>query len=206
MFTGIIEAIGTVESVAERGGDRRLRFATGDMDLTDVQPGDSIATNGCCLTAAALTANGFIADLSTETLALTTTNDWQVGTRVNLEKSLTPQTRLGGHLVSGHVDGVAEVLSRESSARAETFWLAAPPALARYIARKGSVTIDGTSLTVNAVDGPRFCLTIIPHTLEKTIIADYRPGTRVNLEVDLIARYLERLHQSDCAPPPEKPV
>ena len=199
MFTGIIEAIGTIESVEQRGGDVRLTVATGKLDLSDVHIGDSICTSGCCLTVVELPGHGFVADVSTETLKLTTLSSWQSGTEVNLEKSLTPMSRLGGHMVSGHVDAVAEVISREPSARAEVFWLRAPSEFARYIAHKGSVTLDGTSLTVNRVEGADFCLTIVPHTLQETVMDTYESGTKVNLEVDLVARYLERLQLGDAA-------
>lgn len=199
MFTGIIEAIGVIESIEERDGDVRLRVSTGKLDLSDVQLGDSICTNGCCLTAVELPGDGYVADVSVESLKITTLANWKVGTQVNLEKSLTPLARMGGHMVSGHVDGVAEVLSRGSSARAEVFWLRAPVEFARYIAHKGSVTIDGISLTVNEVNGNEFCLTIVPHTLQETVMDSYQAGTQVNLEIDLVARYLERLQMGDAA-------
>ncbi len=203
MFTGIIEAIGTVKAFEPREGDLRLYIQTGKLDLSDVQIGDSISTNGCCLTVVELPGDGYIADVSVETLRLTSIRDWQPGTLVNLEKSLTPATRMGGHMVSGHVDDTAEVLSRESSARAEVFWIKAPDRLARYIAQKGSIAVDGISLTVNEVKGADFCLTIVPHTLQETVMSEYRQGTRVNLEVDLFARYLERLQQGDAAAKPD---
>lgn len=171
----------------------RLTVRTGPLDLRDVALGDSIATNGVCLTAVALIGNGFKADVSRETLDLTTLHALQPGSPVNLEKALTLNTRLGGHLVSGHVDGVGKVLERRDDARSIRFVLQAPPALAKYIAHKGSICVDGVSLTVNRVDGNRFDLNIVPHTLQETIMQDYQPGSRVNLEVDLIARYLERL-------------
>lgn len=199
MFTGIIEAIGTVKAIEPRAGDLRLQIETGKLDLSDVQIGDSICTSGCCLTVVELPGDGYIADVSVESLRLTTIGDWQPGTLVNLEKSLTPSTRMGGHMVSGHVDDTAEVLSREASARAEVFWIKAPDRLARYIAQKGSIAVDGISLTVNEVKGADFCLTIVPHTLQETVMSEYRQGTRVNLEVDLFARYLERLQQGDAA-------
>lgn len=199
MFTGIIEAIGTIESLVPKEGDLTIEVNTGKLDLSDVRIGDSICTNGCCLTVVELAAKGYRADVSTETLSVTTLDEWQVGSSVNLEKSLTPESRMGGHMVSGHVDGVAEILSRESSALADVFWVRAPSALAKYIARKGSVTIDGVSLTVNEVNGDEFCLTIVPHTLQETIMSNYQPGTRVNIEVDLVARYLERLQLGDAA-------
>jgi len=199
VFTGIIEAIGTVKAIEPRSGDLRLHIETGKLDLSDVQIGDSICTSGCCLTVVQFPGDGYIADVSVESLRLTTIGDWQPGTLVNLEKSLTPATRMGGHMVSGHVDDTAEVLSRETSARAEVFWIKAPDRLARYIAQKGSIAVDGISLTVNEVKGADFCLTIVPHTLQETVMSEYRQGTRVNLEVDLFARYLERLQQGDAA-------
>ena len=193
MFTGIIEAVGRLQSSEKRQGDLRMTVDSGQLDLSDVQLGDSIATNGVCLTVVELTGSGYVADVSLETLEYTTLDKLPAGSPLNLEKALTPTTRLGGHLVSGHVDGVGCVVSVESAARSSVFWLEAPKALARYIAHKGSVTIDGVSLTVNKVDGCRFALNIVPHTQQETIISHYRPGTRVNLEVDLLARYLERL-------------
>lgn len=199
MFTGIIEAVGEIVAAEPRGGDLRLRIKSNGLDLGDVQLGDSIATNGVCLTVVDLPGDGYWADVSVETLDFTTLRTWQVGRRVNLEKALTPTTRLGGHLVSGHVDGVGEVVSRHPDARSERFRIKAPAELAKYIAHKGSVTVDGTSLTVNAVDGDEFELNIVPHTIEKTVIGDYQAGTKVNLEVDVIARYLERLLLGDKA-------
>lgn len=199
MFTGIVEAVGHVVSVEPRGGDIRLTINNGKLDMSDVILGESIATNGVCLTVVEKLEQGYVADVSQETLKLTTIAEWVVNSRVNLEKSITLQSRLGGHMVSGHVDGIAEVIRRETDARAEQFWIKAPAHLARYIAHKGSVTIDGTSLTVNAVNGDEFALTIVPHTLEETIIGDYVVGTHVNIEVDLIARYLERIHLGEQA-------
>lgn len=199
MFTGIIEAVGEIVALQPSGGDLRLRVKTNELDLGDVVLGDSIATNGVCLTVVELPGDGYWADVSVETLDNTTLRGWKVGTPVNLEKALTPQTRLGGHLVSGHVDGVGEVVSRHGDARSERFRLKAPAALAKYIAHKGSITVDGTSLTVNAVDGDEFELNIVPHTIAKTVTGHYQPGTRVNLEVDVIARYLERLLLGDKA-------
>lgn len=202
MFTGIIEAIGEISQIEPKSGDTRLYIRTGKLDLGDVQPGDSIAVNGVCLTAVDLPGDGFWADVSQETLAKTTLTGYRVGQRVNLEKALTPSTRLGGHLVSGHVDGVGEVLSRKPAARSVQFAVRVPDTLARYIAHKGSVCVDGTSLTVNAVDGAVFELNIVPHTLQETIMDDYQPGTRVNIEVDLIVRYLERLLLGEAAAQP----
>ncbi len=203
MFTGIIEAIGTIRALTPKGGDVRVLVETGKLDLGDVKLGDSIAVNGVCLTAVELPGNGFWADVSRETLARTAFIDLKAGSRVNLEKALTPTSRLGGHLVSGHVDGVGEVVSWEDNARAVQFRIRAPRELAKYIALKGSITVDGTSLTVNAVNGAEFELTIVPHTLGETIMADYRPGQQVNLEVDLLARYLERLMMGDKAAEPK---
>ena len=199
MFTGIIEAVGKVVAVQPKNGDLRLRIKTGGLDLADVQLGDSIATNGVCLTVVDLPGDGYWADVSRETLDNTTITQWRVGQNVNLEKALTPQTRLGGHIVSGHVDGVGEVVSRHPDARSERFRLRAPKALAKYIAHKGSITVDGTSLTVNAVDGAEFELNIVPHTLAHTVMGEYQPGSLVNLEVDVLARYLERLMLGDKA-------
>jgi riboflavin synthase len=193
MFTGIIQAMGHIEAVAERGGDIRLTVHTGALDLSDVALGDSIATNGVCLTAVALSAKGFAADVSRESLSLTTLHLLKPGDRLNLEKALTLNSRLGGHLVSGHVDGIGRVVERREDARSIRFTIEAPKELAKYIAHKGSVCVDGTSLTVNGVRGAAFELNIVPHTLQETIMEGYRSGTRVNLEVDLIARYLERL-------------
>jgi riboflavin synthase len=199
MFTGIIEAIGEVVVCEPRGGDVRLRVKSSDLDFSEVQLGDSIATNGVCLTVVDLPGDGYVADVSAESLAMTSISDWSAGTLVNLERALTPKTRLGGHMVSGHVDDVGEVVSRHPDARSEQFRIRAPKALAKYIAHKGSITVDGTSLTVNKVEGAEFELNIVPHTLEKTVIGSYQPGTRVNLEVDVIARYLERLLLGDKA-------
>ncbi len=199
MFTGIIEAIGTVVVLQPKGGDMRLRINSAALDLADVQLGDSIATNGVCLTVTELPGDGFWADVSGETLARSGFQQLRVGSRVNLEKALTPTTRLGGHLVSGHVDGVGEVIERRADGRSERFRIKAPDALARYIAEKGSICIDGISLTVNRVDGAVFDLNIVPHTMQGTTLDEYRQGQWVNLEVDIIARYLERLVMGDRA-------
>lgn len=202
MFTGIIESIGTIRDMQPKGGDLRLTIATGKLDMGDVALGDSIAVNGVCLTAIAFDNSSFSADVSRETLSLTSLGNLNRGSKVNLEKALTLQTRLGGHLVSGHVDGLGEIISRHDDARSVRFSIRAPDSLAKYISAKGSITVDGTSLTVNKVDGSTFELNIVPHTLEETIIADYRSGTKVNLEVDVIARYLERLLLGDKAAQP----
>lgn len=199
MFTGIIETTGTVAEVKTVGGDVRLTVRAAGLDWRQVQLGDSIATNGICLTVVENLGDGFRADVSRETLSLTTLGDWRPGTAVNLEQALTPRSRLGGHIVSGHVDGIGEIVSRQGDARSERFQVRAPDALAKYIAHKGSITVDGTSLTVNAVKGAIFDLNIVPHTLKETVIQHYQTGTRVNLEVDVIARYLERLLMGDKA-------
>lgn len=193
MFTGIIEAVGTVSSLQSRGGDMRVTIRSGKLELGDVKLGDSIAVNGICLTAVALPGDGFVADVSGETLQRSAFVDLKPGSRVNLEKALTPTTRLGGHLVSGHVDGVGELLSLQQDGRSVRMRIQAPAELARYIAEKGSITIDGVSLTVNRVDGAQFDLNIVPHTVQETTLVDFKVGRRINLEVDLIARYLERL-------------
>ncbi len=193
MFTGIIESVGFIESIEDKGGDARFWINTNTLDMSDVQLGDSIAMNGVCLTAIELRDNAYCADVSVESLTLTSLKDLQAGDEVNLEKALTPTTRLGGHLVSGHVDGLGKVVERSDDARSVRFTLEAPAELAKYIAMKGSITIDGVSLTVNAVNGRNFEINIVPHTIEQTIIRHYQAGRAVNLEVDLIARYLERL-------------
>ncbi len=193
MFTGMVQAVGKVQTLEARGGDLRLQIQAGDLDTAALKIGDSIAMNGCCLTVVGKLPDGFGVDASRETLALTTFGDLKAGTAVNLETALTLSTPLGGHLVIGHVDGVGVVQSRREDARSVRYDIEVPVELMRYIARKGSICVDGVSLTVNAVEANRFEVNIIPHTLEHTIIRDYRIGTRVNLEVDLIARYLERL-------------
>lgn len=199
MFTGIIQAVGTIAAMEPSGGDLRLRVATGKLPLGDVALGDSICTNGVCLTVTDLPGDGYWADVSIETLNFTTLGQMKPGAAVNLEKALTPESRLGGHIVSGHVDGVGEIVSAVEDARSWRVVVRAPDALARYIAHKGSICIDGTSLTVNAVNGAEFDLNIIPQTMAETVFGDYHAGTRVNLEVDVIARYLERLVLGDAA-------
>ena len=202
MFTGIIQAVGEVAAMQPSGGDLRLRIKTGKLSLGDVALGDSICTNGVCLTVIELPGDGYWADVSVETLNFTTLGRLEPGSRVNLEKALTPESRLGGHIVSGHVDGVGEVVTLTEDARSTRFVLRAPDALAKYIAHKGSICVDGTSLTVNAVNGAEFDLNIIPQTMSETVFGDYRPGSPVNLEVDVIARYLERLVLGDAAADP----
>lgn len=198
MFTGIIQAVGKIAALESRGGDARLRVDTGRLDLSDVKPGDSIAVGGVCLTAIGVSSSGFTADVSGETLARTTLGGLRPGDAVNLEKALTPTTRLGGHLVSGHVDGVGRVCERRPDARSLRLRIAAPKELAKYIAAKGSICVDGVSLTVNAVHGAELEVNVVPHTLAETTLGELRPGQGANLEVDILARYLERLLQSDA--------
>ncbi|MBI3571035.1 MAG: riboflavin synthase [Gammaproteobacteria bacterium] len=231
MFTGIIQAIGKISVLERRGGDARLRVAAGGLDMADVKLGDSIAVSGVCLTAIELSAKDFAADVSGETLSRTTLGGMKPGAAVNLEKALLPTTRLGGHLVSGHVDGVGKVLDHRQDARSVRFRIAVPRELGKYIAEKGSVCINGVSLTVNAVhdsrdgggttsgkkeverrreqpprathgavaDGAEFEVNIVPHTLAETTLGELAPGHTVNIEVDLLARYLERLLQGQDA-------
>ena len=193
MFTGIIQSIGKISQIQPKGGDFRLTLSTGKLPLADVKLGDSIAVSGVCLTAVELGDGGFSADVSRETLSRTTLGNMKPGSRINLELALTPTTRLGGHIVSGHVDGVGEVVQRSADARSVRFVIEAPANLAKYIAEKGSICVDGVSLTVNGVDGKRFDLNIVPHTLAETTMEEFQTGRKVNLEVDLLARYLERL-------------
>ena len=199
MFTGIISAIGKIAELEHRQGDVRISIHAPELGFDDVRLGDSIACNGVCLTAVELIDQGFIADVSVETLSLTTIEHWQVDSRINLEKAMQASDRFGGHIVSGHVDGIGEVVSLHEDARSWRFTIKAPTNLAKYIAQKGSITVDGTSLTVNAVNGSEFELNIVPHTMIHTVISDYQVGSKVNLEVDLIARYLERLTYTDQA-------
>ncbi|TZF89924.1 riboflavin synthase [Cognatilysobacter lacus] len=193
MFTGIIEGVGTIAAVEPRGGDARLRVATGTLDVDDVRLGESIAVNGVCLTVVAFDSASFDADASTETLALTTLGALAPGARVNLERAMRPTDRLGGHLVSGHVDGVGTVASVHDDARAQRWRFAAPVPLLRYIAKKGSICVDGVSLTVNEVDAEGFEVALVPHTVANTAFGSTRVGDPVNLEIDLVARYVERL-------------
>ncbi|HET6433282.1 riboflavin synthase [Dyella sp.] len=193
MFTGIIQSVGRLVRLEPRGGDVRLVVDTAGLDLSDVQLGDSIAVSGVCLTAVTLEAHGFGADVSNETLSLTTLGQLKAGDPVNLEKALRLADRLGGHLVSGHVDGVGKVVSITPDGRSQRWTFEVPAAIARYIAAKGSVCIDGTSLTVNEVSGARFGVNLIPHTVEHTAFHARRAGDAVNIEVDVIARYVERL-------------
>ena len=193
MFTGIIQCVGRVRALEPRRWRCAAAIASDALDLSDVQPGDSIAVSGCCLTAVRLDADGFAADVSNESLSLTTLGRLKPGDPVNLEKSLRLADRLGGHLVSGHVDGIGSVVSIRPDGRSQRWTFEVPRELARYIAHKGSITIDGTSLTVNEVEGTRFGVNLIPHTVEHTTFAQRRSGDAVNIEVDMLARYVERL-------------
>jgi riboflavin synthase len=195
MFTGIIQCVGTVVSLEQRGGDLRLCLDAGGIGAEHLQLGASVAVAGVCLTVAERTARGFCADVSRETLALTTIGSWRAGARVNLEPALRVGDALGGHIVQGHVDGRAELRARSGDARSERMQFRAPPALQRYVARKGSVALDGVSLTVNAVEGADFDVNLVPHTLAVTTLAALQPGAQLNLEIDLMARYAERLLQ-----------
>ena len=198
MFTGLIEGVGRLAAREARGGDARLRIDAGtlpwlEQGVEDIDLGESIAVNGVCLTVVAFDAQGFEADASNETLAITTLGALQVGRALNLERAMRPSDRLGGHMVSGHVDGVGRVLSAVEDARAQRWRFSAPAALLRYVAQKGSICVDGVSLTVNAVDGEGFEVALVPHTLSHTAFVLTHVGDAVNLEVDLVARYVERL-------------
>ena len=193
MFTGIVETKGRVDAVEAHGADRRLTVTAEPFRDRPMGVGDSVCVSGVCLTAAALVPGGFRADVSAETLACTTLGTLVEGDRVNLERALTPTTPLGGHLVSGHVDGTGSLVARRDDARSVRLTFAVPADLERYIAVKGSVCVDGVSLTVNETDGHRFGVNVVPHTLAVTTLAGLEPGRAVNLEVDLVARYLERL-------------
>ncbi len=197
MFTGIVQAVGTLRSLEERGGDRRFDIEASALDLNDVRCGDSICVSGVCLTATDIGTNNLSTDVSVETLANTTFSRLVVGDAVNLEKALTPTTALGGHFVSGHVDGVGEIVDRRQAGRSVAMRVRTPANLTKYIARKGSVCIDGISFTVNDVQGPEFEVNVIPHTLEHTTAGLFKVGRKINLEVDIIARYLESLLHGD---------
>jgi riboflavin synthase len=195
MFTGIIQAVGHISHLSESGGgDARVTVAAGGLDLNDAQLGDSIACNGVCLTVVAKTPDSFSVDVSGETFSCTI--GFAPGDRVNLEKAMRLSDRLGGHLVSGHVDDVGEVIRFEPVAGGDGSWrldIKAPGTLGRYLAPKGSIAVNGVSLTVNRVQGTEFSINLIPHTLEQTMLKDLKPGTRVNLEADMLARYADRL-------------
>lgn len=206
MFTGIILAVGKIAAIEQKAGDCRLTIDSGKLSLKDAALGDSIAVNGVCLTAIALGPHSFSADVSNETLARTSLKSAAVGMPVNLELALTPSTRLGGHIVSGHVDGLATVMEKKPDGRSMRFKFRAPEQLAKYIAEKGSVCLDGISLTVNEVEGSVFDVNIVPHTLQETTLGFAVPGTEVNLEVDLLARYLERLLLGQTGNKPEENI
>ncbi|MBN1237130.1 MAG: riboflavin synthase [Gammaproteobacteria bacterium] len=193
MFSGIVKGVGRIVEQADAGGDRRVTIGYAGVPMARPAPGASIAVNGVCLTATSSDAERFMADVSSETLACTAFGSYAVGARVNLEPALALGDALDGHLVTGHVDGVGRVVAVGRAARSVALTFELPEALARYVARKGSVAVDGVSLTVNAVAGNRFDVNIVPHTLETTVIADYRKGTAVNIEIDIVARYVERL-------------
>jgi riboflavin synthase len=193
MFTGIIQSVGRIHHYEARGGDARMVIEGGGLDFSDVRMGDSIAVNGVCLTAVALTPSTFTVDVSAETLRCT--EGFAPGAEVNLEKAMRPIDRLGGHIVSGHVDGVGTVARFQPVGESHLLEIDAPANLARYIAAKGSITVQGVSLTVNMVEGVRFSINLIPHTLAMTTLKHLKPGSRVNLEIDMVARYVERLTQ-----------
>ncbi len=193
MFTGIIEAIGHVKAIKHHAKDITMSIDAGQLDLTDVKLGDSIAHNGVCLTVTKLNDSGYDVDLSLETLKRSGFAAIKPGFLINLEKSMQLQARFGGHIVSGHVDGLGEITSISALDNSREYWIKTPDNLAKYIALKGSITVDGVSLTINEIDGASFKLTIIPHTLKQTIMNNYQVGSMVNLEVDIIARHIERL-------------
>lgn len=198
MFTGIIQAIGTVASLQHAGNDARLKIDTGRLDLSGAGLGDSIAVNGVCLTAVQLDSHAFEADVSGETLKRSSLGGLRTGSNVNLELAMLPTTRFGGHIVSGHVDGLAEVIDISEQGQSIRMRFRLPDELGRYVAEKGSISIDGVSLTVNVVEGAEFEVNLVPHTMQETILDSYRAGTHVNIEVDIIARYLERMLQYDA--------
>lgn len=197
MFTGIIAAVGTIGKIETPGADRRIVIDAGKLDLTDMKTGDSICINGVCLTVVELSRNGFAVDVSAETLSCTTFDSLRTGDRVNLEKALRLSDRLGGHLVMGHVDGVGCITGLRRDARSTRYFIEAPLELTPYLCQKGSACVDGVSLTINGVNKNIFDVNIIPHTTDETIFSDYTIGTRVNLEIDVIARYLEKLTGSN---------
>lgn len=197
MFTGIIQAKGKISHIASSDGDGRFVFKTGTLDLSDMEIGDSIAVNGACLTIIEKEMYSFTADLSSETLKLTTFSDLEIGSSVNLEKAMQLSDRINGHMVSGHVDGIGVVIDKTDEGRSIRYQIKIPEALVRFVSKKGSIAVDGVSLTVNDVNADVFSVNIIPHTLEETIFSEYTVGTKVNIEVDLIARYLEQLQKNN---------
>jgi riboflavin synthase len=202
MFTGIVAAVGKVTAIQNNEKDMTITVHAGELGMHDVKLGDSIANNGVCLTVTHLTSDSFNVDLSYETLKLSAFSGIQPGFLVNLEKAMQMNDRFGGHIVSGHVDGVGVITDISPLGNAVEYWIKAPESLAKYIAKKGSITVDGISLTTNDVDGASFKLTIIPHTISQTTMQQYKVGSKVNLEVDVIARYLERLMQGEHAAKP----
>jgi riboflavin synthase len=198
MFTGIVQCLGTVVALEPRGGDLRMRIAAPGINVARLGLGDSVACAGCCLTVVAREGHEFTADVSRETLSLTSLGAWHVGQAINLEPALRAGDALGGHLVSGHVDGLAELLGRHDDGRSLRLRWRVPAPLARFIAPKGSVALDGVSLTVNEAEGAEFGVNIIPHTQRVTTLGPLVPGARVNLEIDVIARYAASLMQPDA--------
>lgn len=199
MFTGIIQSVGSIESIVANGVDKRVTVATAKISTSTIALGDSIAVNGVCLTAVSIDDNSFTADVSAETIKLTTFRELSPGSEVNLELALTPHSRLGGHMVSGHVDGIGRIMSIRADGVSKRYEFEMDDSLSRYIARKGSICINGVSLTVNEVSDNRFSVNLVPHTLQETTLKSLREGSDVNLEVDLIARYLERLLSGSSA-------
>ena len=193
MFTGIIEAVGKIKQINITGQGARVTVDTQSLDMRDIKLGDSIATNGICLTVVACDEKSFTADVSNETLTRTGFASYGQNQQVNLEKAMLPTTRFGGHIVSGHVDEVASIQSISQNGNSVEYWLSMSEEIAPYIAEKGSITIDGVSLTVNSLTQGQFRLTIVPHTTEQTIMPSYQVGSNVNIEVDVMARYIERL-------------
>tara|TARA_B100001094_G_scaffold330217_1_gene394904 strand:- start:959 stop:1609 length:651 start_codon:yes stop_codon:yes gene_type:complete len=199
MFTGIIEAVGTLQKTFQADGEWRFEIAVGDLNVSDVSLGDSIAVSGCCLTVVSKSSNSFSADVSNETMRCTALGELSNGDRVNLEKAMRATDRFGGHIVSGHVDGVGSVTAIESESKSLKITFTVPSPLNRFVAAKGSICIDGISLTVNEVNGNYFTVNVIPHTQLETVVKEYKVGRSVNIEVDLIARYLERLFEGKGA-------
>lgn len=204
MFTGIIETVGQIRHINVNQQGARITVSTSELDMSDVKLGDSIATNGICLTVVAFDKSSFSADVSNETLTRTGFANYTNNQSVNLEKAMLPTTRFGGHIVSGHVDAVATINSIDRNGNSMEYWLSMDESIAPYIAEKGSITVDGVSLTVNSIEDSQFRLTIVPHTTEQTIIPTYQVGTQVNIEVDVMARYIERLllKQNEKTPSP----
>ncbi len=193
MFTGIIEATGSISAIEEKAEDSRYVFNTEKMSLSDIKLGDSISVNGVCLSIIEKNKNSFRADLSKETLSLTTFSNLKAGSRINLEKAMMLSDRINGHMVSGHVDGIGEIVGKQDEGRSIKYSIEFPLELSKFISKKGSISVDGVSLTINDVNNNIFNVNIIPHTLSETIFLEYNINTKVNLEVDQIARYLDKL-------------